>query len=159
MKKGLLIGLLTVVICFALTGCENKENVEPNNDKNNQQQEEQKNNNNSLGVGKYKVEKKDNLILVITNDGSAISTTEYKFTNGTLTNAMLTQKYSSSALAKTMYDTMKNEPVITNQYVDMKLNGDTIIMSLKSEMLSIYNGMDQNAVYDLMYQTYSMYME
>ena len=158
MNKKLLIGLFAVIICFTLTGCGEKENTKSNNDNNNQQQEEKQNNNN-LGIGKYKVEKNENSILVITNDGSATSTTDYKFTNGVLTNATLTQKYSSSTLAKTMYDTIKNEPAITNQYVDIKLNSNTITMNLKSEVLSIYSDMDQNTVYDLMYQTYSMYME
>lgn len=159
MKKKLLIGLLAVVMCFALTGCGDKESTNPNNDDNKQQEQNENNNDNSLGVGKYKVEKSENSILVITNDGSAISTTEYKFSGGTLTSAVLTQKYSSSALAKTMYDTMKNEPTITNQYVGMNLKSDTITMNLKNEILSVYNGMDQNEIYNLMYETYSMYME
>ncbi len=157
MKKVLMIVLLGELMCFTLTGCGDKENTKPNNDNNNQQEEKQ--NNNSLGIGKYKVEKSGNSIFVITNDGSAISTIEYKFTSETLISATLTQKYSSSDLAKTMYNTMKDEPTMTNQYIDMKLSGDTITMNLKSEMLSVYSSMDQNAIYDLMYQTYSLYME
>lgn len=155
MKK-LFISIITITMCFILTGCKEKTNVVGKTDGDAKQQEQS--NVNSLGIGKYKVEKNGNSILVVTNDGSAISTTEYKFTNNTLTNATLTQKYSSSAIAQTIYDTMKNEPTIINQYADMNISGDTIIMNIKNEILSVYNGMDQNTVYDLMYQTYSMYM-
>lgn len=155
--KGLFAMLFAFMLLIGLTGCGNNEET-PNNDNNNNQQQGEKNSN-SLGVGKYKVEKKSNSILVITNDGSAISTTEYKFSNGFLTSAVVTQKCSSSSLAKTLYDAMKNESAITNQYVDIKLSGDTITMNIKNEVLIAYNGMNQDQVYDLMYQTYSAYME
>lgn len=95
----------------------------------------------------------------MTNDGSASSTTEYKFSKGALTSATVTQKYSSSSLAQTMYDTMINESAISNQYVDMKVSGNTITMNLKSEILTAYSGMSQDDVYNLMYQTYSAYMD
>lgn len=152
--KRLLKGTIIFVLLIGLAGCGNNEET-PNSD-NNQQQSQ---NNDNLGIGKYKVEKNNNSILVITNDGSAISTTEYKFLNGVLTNATITQKYLSSSVAKTLYDTMKNESAITNQYVDIKLSGDTITMNLKSEVLSAYDGMSQDQVYDLMNQTYSQLME
>lgn len=153
MKKIILVTLIGIM-CLGLIGCGKSENNEPGN------QEEQKDTNNSeLGIGKYKVEKKENSILVITNDGSAVTRTEYKFVSGVVDSAVVTQKYSSASLAKTIFETMKNESAITNQYVDMKLDSDTVSMKIKSEILSVYDGMDLNTVYDLMYETYSAYME
>lgn len=154
--KGFFTLLISCVLLVSLTACNDKDNNVSNN---NNKQEEQSEKNNNLGIGKYKVEKKGNSVLVLTNDGNAISTTEYKFSNNVLTEAVLTQKFSSSSMAKTMYDTIKNETSITNQYVDLKVSGDTITMNYKTEILSAYTGMDKDALYNLMIETYSTYME
>lgn len=152
MKK-IITFTLVMLMCFILVGCGNKENIDPNNEQNKTP------NTSELSIGKYKVEKKGNSVLVITNDGSAISTTEYKFTNNALKSATVIQKYSSTALAKKVYEEMKKESAITNQYVEMNIKGDTVSMTIKNEILSAYNGMDIDIFYELMESTYKAYME
>lgn len=125
MKK-FLKGLCVVVFTFLLlgiTGCGNKENNIPND--NNEQ--EQNNDSFNLEVGKYKVEKSNNSVSVITNDGNAISMTTYYFENDKITSAKVIEEFSSKSIAETSYNVMKNETAIMNQYTDVKLDGKKII--------------------------------
>lgn len=157
--KELCVVAFTFVLLIGLTGCGNNEEEGPNKNNNQQQQEQSENNNSSLDVGKYKVEKNNNSVSVITNDGSGISTTTYYFENGKITSAKVTTEFSSKSIAESSYNTMKNESAIMNQYSDIKLDGKKIVLTLKSEILSAYNTFDLNAFYDLMNQTYQAYME
>lgn len=159
MKNKVLISLLLIVMCLTLTGCGEKESNSGTNNNNIKEEEKENNSSTDLGVGKYKVEKTNNSILVITNDGNSISTTKYEFSNEVLVGATLTQKCVSSAVAKSIYDTMKNEPSITNIYSDINISGDTITLKFKNENLVAYSGMSLNDMYNLLYQTYSSYMQ
>ena len=152
MKKAIAFAIVIFMgLIFVGCGSEEKENEGSNQTPVPSQSE--------VGLNKYKVEKSGNSILVITNDGAAISTTEYKFSNNTLTEAILTQKYASKELAKVSYETLKKEPMITEQYSDINQNGNTITLIFKSDILKAYTGMNIDAVYDLMVQTYEPYME
>ena len=152
--KGLCVVTFTFVLLICLTGCGNKENNTPNDNKGQEQ-----NNNSSLGVGKYKVEKSSNSVSVISNDGSGISTITYYFENDKITSAKATTEFSSKSIAESSYNTMKNESAIMNQYSDIKLDGKKVVLTFKSEILSAYDTFDLNAFYDLMNQTYQAYME
>lgn len=160
MKKKILIGLFTVVMCFALVGC-GKEETTNNGATNNggTEQKDNTNNNSSLGVGKYKVEKGNNSVAVITNDGSGISTTTYYFTGDKITSAILVEEFSSKSIAETSYNAMKNESAVMNQYSDIKLDGKRIVLTVKSEILSAYSSFGYDAFYDLMHDTYQAYMD
>lgn len=158
MKKKIFVGLLTIVMCFALTGC-GKEEI-PNDEKTNNDVTQQKDNSNdyNLGVGKYKIEKGNNSVAVITNDGNGISTTTYYFTEDKITSATLVEEFDSKTIAETSYNAMKNEEAIINQYSDIKLDGKKIVLTVKSEILSAYSSFGYDAFYDLMTETYQAYM-
>lgn len=158
MKRKLLIGLFLIVISFTLGVC-GKEEIDKESNNQETELKENKKSNSSLGVGKYKVEKGNNSVVVITNDGSGISTTTYYFTNGKLTSATLIEEFTSVSIAKTSYETMKNESAIMNQYSDIKLVGKKIILNIKSEILSAYSSFNYEDFYNLMHDTYQAYME
>ncbi|MDO5569743.1 MAG: hypothetical protein Q4G04_06580 [bacterium] len=161
MKKKILTGLFAVVMCFALVGCGKEETPNDNTGTNNggTGQQEKPNDNPSLGVGKYKVEKGNNSVAVITNDGSGISTTTYYFTGDKITSATLVEEFSSKSIAETSYNTMKNEPAIMNSYSDIKLDGKKVVLTVKEEILSAYSTFGYDAFYDLMTQTYQAYID
>lgn len=144
MKKIITLSLI-LLMCFMLGGCKSKDENTNNNDRTNEP---------GIQIGEYQVTKKGKSVFVITSEGAAISTTEYKFDDDKIAEATITQTYTTNDLAKTMYDQMKKEPQIAKQYADIKAEENNIILTLKKESLTAYINYNQNQLYDLMKEMY-----
>lgn len=143
MKKNKKILFLTFIFLslFIFNGCTKEKPIIDNEDK-------------ALEVGEYKIEKKENEILVTTFDGTATNSTKYLFKDNSLISITITQKYTNKELAKTSYNTLIKEPEITKQYIDIKLNNDIISFKAKDDMLVAYVGMTFDSIYELLNNTY-----
>ena len=114
MKKKLLISLLTVVMCFALTGCGGKENAgndgkDNNPGGNNSQGENNQNqeNNDPSTIGDYEIKSTDDRIVLSHSSGTAYLT--FYFENNVIVRYETVSKYESAELAGYAYNALKNQ--------------------------------------------------
>lgn len=142
------------LICFTLTACGNEIPIDNNGNNDGAETD-----NEGIETGKYKVEKSGNSVLIKTNEGSVFTVTDYKFSGDSIESITMTQKYAYNDLASIAYNALLQETTIMEQYVDVKLSGNTIILKFNDDLKASYSGISQEEFYNLMYDTYKTYIE
>lgn len=114
MKKKLLLGIFTVIMCFFITGCGATENDTPTDDNNNIQEG---------NIESYDITSTENKLVF--TDPSGASYITYYFENDKIVKAEAVAKYPTVELAQLAYQTAKDQ----DPDVEVSVKGTYLIVS------------------------------